>query len=191
MVSAIPANAFLVGYTGTFGLANDLFTLVDAVGLLQSYSDMFLVLVGGGKDKKLISDYVANKDISNIIFVDAVKKNQVQSILELFDVLAVGAKKEPMYRFGVSPNKLFDYLAAGKPIVYHIESGDYHPVESARCGIEVKSGDPVALSNAILKLYCTSKSELLEMGANGRACAMEQYEYDRLAQTLSGVLFDV
>ena len=187
--SLTPENSFVVGYAGTFGLANDLFTLVGAFEELKDYKDIYLVLVGGGKEKEGIFNHVSERGLSNVIFVDAVRKAQVQSVLSFFDVLAVGAKKEPMYRFGVSPNKLFDYFAAGKPILYYIESGDYHPIKDSGCGVEVESGNPRILSRAILELYSLPRSELDRMGSNGRAIAMQEYEYGVLADKLFRVLF--
>jgi glycosyltransferase involved in cell wall biosynthesis len=186
----IPKDKFLVGYTGTFGLANDLYTLMNAAALLKDYSEINFVLVGGGKDKVDLIEYAKVNDIHNVIFVDFIEKRQVQTVLSYFDVVAVGAKKEPMYRFGVSPNKLFDYLVSGKPVLYHIDSGDYHPVRDARCGLEVEPGNPAELAGAILELYQMSPEERDAMGENGRETALRQYEYSKLADKLAGVLFD-
>lgn len=185
----LPKNKFLIGYTGTFGLANDLYTLIEAAEILKSNSAINFVLVGGGKDKQSILDYVSLKKLDNIVIIDYIKKQQIQSMLSMFDVLAVGAKKEPMYRYGVSPNKLFDYMYAAKPIVYHIESGDYTPVKSANAGYEVEPGNPVALADAVLKLYQMSTAERSLLGENGRKAAFEQYDYQTLAVKMAHILF--
>ncbi len=189
-IQHMPQNKFIIGYTGTFGLANDLYTLVDAAELLKEFTDIHFVFVGGGKDKEQLSQYIEKKAINNISLLGFIKKNQIQSMLGIFDLLAVGAQKEPMYRFGVSPNKLFDYLYAAKPILYYIESGSYNPVESAGAGLEILSGNPQALAEAILKLYKMPESERKLMGDNGRKAALEQYEYGQLAEKLAKVLFD-
>ena len=186
----IPQNKFVIGYTGTFGLANDLYTLVDSAGLLKEFTDIHFVFVGGGDDKERLSQYIENKGSNNITLLGFIKKNQIQSMLSTFDLLAVGARKEPMYRFGVSPNKLFDYLYAAKPILYYIESGSYNPVQSAGVGLEVESGNPQALAEAILKIYKMSESERKFMGENGRKAALDQYEYGKLSEKLVEALFD-
>ena len=147
------------------------------------------MFVGGGKDKEQLIKYIKQKKINNIIVLDFIKKQQVQSMLANFNVLAVGAKKEPMYRFGVSPNKLFDYMYAAKPILYYIESGSYKPIESIGAGIEVLSEDPQALASAILNLYKMTEAERNQMGAKGRKAVLEEYEYGVLAKKLERVLF--
>lgn len=129
VVNQLPKNKFIVGYTGTFGLANDLYTLIDAAEILKEEKNIGFVLVGGGKDKEQLTNYIKNRKLENVTVLDFIKKAQIQSMLANFDALTVGAKKEPMYRFGVSPNKLFDYLYAAKPILYYIESGNYTPVD--------------------------------------------------------------
>lgn len=188
VVDQLPINKFIVGYAGTFGLANDLYTFIDAAEILNNEKEISFVLVGGGKDKKKLIDYISSKNIKNITILDFIKKKQVQSMLAKFDALAVGAKKEPMYRFGVSPNKLFDYLYAAKPILYYIESGDYKPIESSDAGIEVESENPQALAAAILQLYQMPEEQRQQMGENGRKAALEEYEYGSLAKKLAEVL---
>lgn len=188
LLKQLPKDSFIVGYTGTFGLANDLHTLIDAAEVLKDVNAIQFVFVGGGKDKQEIIDYINQKKLKNILILDFIKKQQIQSMLKEFDILAVGAKKEPMYRFGVSPNKLFDYLYAAKPILYYIESANYKPVETAKAGLEVESVNPQALAEAILKLYRMSEEERQKMGENGRKAAMQEYEYGMLAKKLEKVL---
>jgi glycosyltransferase involved in cell wall biosynthesis len=186
----IPKGKFIVGYTGTFGLANDLYTVLDAAKRLKKYSDISFVFVGGGKEETDLRDYVDKNELNNVSFLGFVEKQQIQTVLSNFDTLLVGAKKEPMYRFGVSPNKLFDYLIAGKPIIYHIDSGDYHPIKDAGCGLEIEPGKSGELADAVLQLYYMTVKEREVMGANGRKAALEQYEYGQLAEKLEQVLFD-
>ncbi|WP_200881829.1 glycosyltransferase family 4 protein [Nitrincola sp. A-D6] len=188
VLSQVPIESFIVGYTGTFGLANDLYTLLAAAAKLKKYPEIKFVLVGGGKEKSNLINYSKELELNNVIFINFINKNHIQSMLKCFDVLTVGAKKEPMYHFGVSPNKLFDYMIAGKPIIYHIESGNYHPVTDAGCGFEVESGDPDKLANAILKVYKMPPNEREFMGDNGVKAALHQYEYRQLAEKLVQVL---
>src|SRR5690606_2888553 len=115
VAAQIPSGKFIIGYTGTFGLANDLYSLVDAAKLLTEYPGIEFVLVGGGREKAALESYISKNRIRNVKLLNFIPKEQVQSMLSRFDVLAIGAKREPLYRFGVSPNKLFDYLYAGKP----------------------------------------------------------------------------
>lgn len=185
----LPRNKFIVGYTGTFGLANDLYTLLDAASQLRQYQEINFVLVGGGKEKLELVDYSNKLGLASVFFIDAIGKKQIPTMLAHFDVLAVGAKKEPMYRFGVSPNKLFEYLIASKPIIYYIDSGNYHPIEDAQCGLEVEPGNSALLADAILKLYRLSDDDRAVMGSNGHRLALQEYDYAELAKKLSHILF--
>lgn len=189
VLSTLPAAKFMVGYTGTLGLANDLFTLLDAAYKLKEHSDIAFVLVGGGRHKDDLMRYAKNLNLSNVFFIDAVQKSQIQSMLEKFDVLTVGAKNQQMYRFGVSPNKLFDYLVAAKPIIYAIESGDYHPIIDSGCGFEVEAENSDELAAAVLALYNSTDADRSLMGRNGYNSALSEYEYSGLCVKLADVLF--
>lgn len=185
----IPEGKFIVGYTGTLGVANALDTLIDAAEHLKEYSDIAFVLVGGGKEKDFLQSVVMDKSLSNVTFIDPIPKVEIQAMLSRFDVCYIGLTKDPLFRFGVSPNKLFDYLYSGKPIVYGIESGSYKPVDDAAAGIQIPSEDPKKLAEAVLGLYKMSSDLRSSMGANGHKVAVDQYEYSNLASSLARVLF--
>ncbi|MFG1490221.1 glycosyltransferase family 4 protein, partial [Oceanospirillum sp. HFRX-1_2] len=119
----IPTDKFIVGYTGTLGVANSIDTLIDAAEKLKDYRDIVFLLVGSGKEKEELKKSAANKGLDNVIFVDPIPKVEIQAMLNYFDACYIGLTKDPLFRFGVSPNKLFDYLYSGKPIIYGIDSG--------------------------------------------------------------------
>jgi glycosyltransferase involved in cell wall biosynthesis len=96
------------------------------------------------------------------------------------DVLYIGLKSQPLFRFGVSPNKLIDYLMAGKPILYAIDSGNT-PVADARCGISIAPENPNALAQAVRRLLTSSPSQLEEMGERGRSFCLQHHDYRTLA----------
>lgn len=190
ILEKLPKKCFIVGYAGTFGLANDLFTLIDAAEILKDYCKIKFVFVGGGKEKEELIKYIEAKRLTNITILDFIKKRQVQSMLFEFDALSIGAKKESLYQFGVSPNKLYDYLYAAKPILYYIESGKYRPVNDFKCGFEVPSENPQALAKSILEVYRLSNSQRNAMGENARKAVLKEYEYSVLAKKLIKVLFE-
>lgn len=188
--NSIQNDKFLVGYTGTIGVANDLETFVEAANILRTERNIGFVIVGKGQEKSRLQELVKNKELTNIQFIDPIPKVQIQAMLKEFDVCYIGLTKDPLFRFGVSPNKLFDYLYAAKPIIYAIDSGDYRPVEDARAGYQIEPQNPEALANAVMRLYSMSPTERVEMGKRGRQEALEHYEYQNLAKKLSEVLFD-
>jgi glycosyltransferase involved in cell wall biosynthesis len=109
-------------------------------------------------------------------------------MLAEFDVCFIGLTKDPLFRFGVSPNKLFDYFYSGKPLLYAIESGEYHPVDDAGAGIEVAAEDPQAIVDAVLYLKKLTAAERQKMGENGRDYALEHHDYAKLAKKLEQAL---
>lgn len=188
--SQLPKDKFIVGYTGTIGLANALQNLVEAAELLKEHSDIAFVLVGHGKEKEKLQQLIEDKGLDNVQFIDPIPKSEVQGILSNFDVCYIGLTRDPLFKFGVSPNKLFDYFYSGKPIIYAIDSGEYKPVLEANAGLHIPPQDSKALSQAVLQLYKMSPAERMQMGENGRNIALEEYEYGQLAERLAGVLFE-
>ena len=176
----IPNNKFIVGYTGTIGIANALDSFLESAKLLESYKNILFVIVGEGKEKKnLIKKY---GNLKNVLFLNSIPKKQVQSMLSLFDVCYIGLKKENLFKYGVSPNKLFDYMYSGKPIVYAINSGKNNIVDLAECGISVEAENPKSIADGILKLYKIPVEKRVKLGENGKKFVLENFTYEKLAK---------
>ena len=180
----LPDSKFVVGYAGTLGVANALDALIQAADILRSNVDIALVLVGAGKEKNNLKQLVEERGLENVHFLDAIPKVQIQAVLNRFDVCFIGLAGDPLFRFGVSPNKLFDYFYSARPIIYAIDSGQYTPVTDSQSGIQIQAENPKAIAEAILKLYRMSESERAVLGANGRRFAMDNHEYGSLAKKL-------
>jgi glycosyltransferase involved in cell wall biosynthesis len=190
VANCFPKNGFVVGYAGTLGAANAMDVIIDAAVLLKDHPEIVFVLVGHGREARDLQSKAIAEGLDNVRFLDPVPKIQVQSVLKRFDVCFVGSTKSALYRFGTSPNKLFDYLVSGKPIIYGIDSPGYSPISDFDAGLSVLPEDAPALAAAILALYATSEKERLRMGENGRRAAFEHHEYAMLAGRLESVLFD-
>jgi len=188
IISKIPKDKFVVGYTGTFGVANALCYFIEAAKMMQEQDvDVVFVLVGRGKEEKALKEMA--KGLINVIFIEPIGKKQVQSMLGLFDVCYIGLTKDPLFKFGVSPNKLFDYFYSAKPILYAIDSADYKPVYSTNSGIEIESENPNAIVDGILKLKSMSDEERTELGKNGNKYALKHHDYSKLAVKLADEIF--
>lgn len=185
----LPEDKFIVGYAGTLGIANALDSFIEAANQLQAYPEIAFVLVGNGKLKQRLQQQVEELGLTNVYFVDAIPKRQVQSLLKVFNVCYIGLTKDPLFRFGVSPNKLFDYLYAGKPILYAIDSGRYTPVTDSQSGIQIEPENVQHIVEGVLKLYNMSSEERAIMGGNGHQEAIQSYEYGSLTQKLTSILF--
>lgn len=111
-------------------------------------------------------------------------------MLSKFDICYIGLTKDPLFRFGVSPNKLFDYLYGGKSILYAIDSAEYEPVTEAHAGLSVPAEDPQAVVEAVLKIENMSVEQRAQLGQNGREYVLKNHDYTRLAEKLATVLLD-
>lgn len=185
----LPKDKFIVGYAGTLGIANALDSFIRAANELKGYSEIAFVLVGNGKLKQRLQQQIEELGLTNVYFVDAIPKRQVQSLLKVFNVCYIGLTKDPLFRFGVSPNKLFDYLYAGKPILYAIDSGRYTPVTDSESGIQIEPENVEHIVDGVLKLYNMSPEERAVMGSNGHQEAVQSYEYGSLTKKLASILF--
>ena len=184
-VRAVTAqSAFTVGFVGTLGAANALETLIGAARLLVA-EDIRFVIVGQGSADESLRSLAA--DVPNVAFVGPVAKGDVPATLREFDVCYVGYHRSPLYRFGISPNKVFDYMAAARPVILAAEAAN-DPVRDADCGATVPPDDPAALAEAIRSLRTMSPAKRARLGANGRAFVGREHTYATLAERYVPVL---
>ena len=167
----------IVCYLGGHAPSNALDTLVDAA--LKINNDRFaFVLVGKGNQKQRLMEKA--KEADNIYFLPPVNKKAVPTILEMADYLYIGAEKCELYRFGVSMNKVYDYMMAAKPIIYGVEAAN-NDVDEAQCGFTIKPDIPDDICNALNKLSEMSATERHEMGENGKKWVLDNCTYEVLA----------
>mgnify|MGYP001624149332 FL=1 len=172
---------FLIGYTGAHGVANALDSFVEAGEKLHG-TKIKLIAVGQGPERDRLMQKVKDLHVEeNVEFLPAVKRDQVPELLNQFDALYVGLQRQPLFRFGVSPNKLMDYMMAGKPVVFAIDAGN-DMVAEAQCGVSIPPEDSDAIADAARSLAATDPQELRAMGERGHAFILQHHEYDVLAR---------
>jgi glycosyltransferase involved in cell wall biosynthesis len=171
---------FLIGYAGQHGLANDLYNLIDGAARLQDKAVTF-VLVGQGPEKAGLIKKVNEMGLNNVKFLSSIPKTSIPTFVSAMDALYIGLMKEPLFRFGVSPNKLMDYMMAGKPVIHAIEAGNDLVAESG-CGISIPSEDPDAIAKAVGELMVMESGELAAMGYKGKEFILANHDYRILAQ---------
>jgi len=181
----IPTDKFIVGYVGTMGVSNALSYLMSAVKSLPEDTTIFFVLIGEGGEKTALKKMTDG--LKNIIFFDSIPKQQVQSAIQLFDACYIGWNDEPLYKFGISANKLYDYMYSGKPII-HSFSSDNDPVAIAKCGISCDAESPAQIEESILQMASLSKSARDEMGKNGKSYVLQNHTYDAIANQFIQVM---
>ncbi|MNR80310.1 putative glycosyl transferase [compost metagenome] len=175
---------FIVGYAGSHGLANAMHHLIDAAPKLAG-QPVTLLLVGQGPEKDALQSRAQGMD--NVVFLPPLPKGAVPALLDATDALYLGWNRVPLYRFGISPNKLMDYMMAAKPIIHSVEAGN-DPVAESACGFSVPPEDPEAIASAITRLMAIDPAERAAMGASGRAFVKAHHDYRVLAQRFLEVM---
>jgi glycosyltransferase involved in cell wall biosynthesis len=174
------AGKFIVGYAGSHNLSNAMGTLVEAAPLVRDAPVVF-VLVGDGNDKRALMEKARGLGAGNLHFFDPIPKRQIPALLRRFDVAYVGWLRHPLYRFGVFPNKLIDYMMAGRPILHSVEAGN-DPVADANCGLTVAPENPGAVADGVLALLAHGAQARDAMGQRGRSYALANLTYPVLGQ---------
>jgi glycosyltransferase involved in cell wall biosynthesis len=173
---------FTILYAGSMGPVNCLETIVQAAAILRNTGalNIHFYLIGAGPEKQRLQRMVHDWSLANVHLVEQMPRASLLGVLELADACYIGLKKAPAFRFGVCPNKLLEYMLAGKPVLYAINSGN-HPVAETDCGIEVEPEAPDQLADAILKLAGKKEDERQGMGRRGRDYVMKNHRYEVLA----------
>ncbi len=170
----------LVGYTGSMGKPNALDTLLDAADVLRSERFAF-VLVGDGHDRALLEQRAKAADLSTVIFLDPVPKAHIPALLAHFDIAYIGWRRTPIYRFGIAPNKLMDYMMAGCAVLHSVDAGN-DPVREAECGLTVPPEDAKAVARGLRQLALMPRRERVAMGLRGPSFVKAHHSYPELAE---------
>lgn len=181
---------FVIAFVGIHGVANGLGTVLDAARILLDRGEGDTVLfrfVGDGGEKAALVERAEREGLTNVEFLDPVPKAEVPKVIAAADAGLMVLKTSPVFRWGVSPNKLFDYFGAGRPVLFSVQ-GANNPVEEAGAGVSVPADDPVALADGALDLARTTPGRLREMGLAGRAYVEANHDLAKLGGTLESML---
>jgi glycosyltransferase involved in cell wall biosynthesis len=177
---------YVVLYAGAHGLSNDLSVVLEAACLLTDRPEIVIVLLGDGKDKPALIDQAAQMGLTNVHFVPPVPKSGMGDALAAADACIAILKPIPLYGT-VYPNKVFDYMAAGRPVILAIDGVIRDVVEDAGAGLFVQPGDPAALANTIEHL-ADDPAIGVGMGARGRQAVEGQFDRSVLAAELAELM---
>jgi len=171
----------IVLYGGNHGIANALEHVVAAAELLKDESRIHFLLVGQGPEKAALQESVRRAELKNITFLPPVTRSQMPALTREADLGYIGLQKKDLFKYGVSPNKLFEYMAAGLPIIFAIDT-PYDKVSEARCGFSIPAEDPQALADVLCKIRQMPCDRLAEMGNRARQYVQRTHTYDVLAR---------
>lgn len=157
---------FVATYAGALGLANDIPTILQAAKQLEENSHICILLVGDGKERKNLEELSADLKLTNVIFTGSRPKSEMKAFLAASDVGVATLLDIPMFKT-TYPNKVFDYMAAGRPTILGIDGVIREVVEAADGGVFVQPGDVDALAQALLQLS-EDPERVQQMGASAR-----------------------
>ena len=180
IAAARAAGRCVVGYAGSMGLPNALDTLLDAAALLRD-EPIELMLVGGGHERERLGRRIADEGLARVRLFEPVPKPMVPSLLAALDVAYIGWQRVPIYRFGIGPNKLMDYMMAGCAVLHSVEAGN-DPVAEAGCGLTVAPESAPAVADGLRRLAAMTPEARRAMGERGRAFVLAERTYPVLAR---------
>lgn len=170
---------FVVLYSGAHGVANRVGQLVEAAELLRDKPDIMIATVGSGMELEPLRQQVRDRGLSNIQLHGPRPRDQMPTITASADACAAVLQRNDTFRT-VYPNKVFDYMACGEPIVLGIDGVARALVERSGSGLFAEPENPRALADAILKLHA-DRNAAAEMGRRGRAYVVEHFDRHQLA----------
>ncbi len=180
----------VVVYAGALGRPNHVATLVRAIIELRSkgYEKVRAIIVGRGEQAEELAALIRSNGLGEAVALfGQIPKIAVQALLQNASIGYISLRPEPLLRFGVSPNKLFDYMLAALPVIFAIRAGN-DPVAEAGCGRSVDPGDVSAIAAALQELSSLQEADLNALGLNGKAYVERKHGYDRLAISYSSIL---
>ena len=172
---------FVCMYLGAHGAYNALWTIIDTAEVLRDDPRYLCVLVGDGDEKPRLQAMVQERGLTNVHFLPPMPRMKTPALLRAADVFLLPNRRGKFYTMNL-PNKLFDFLASGWPIVVAGRGESGNLVERAGAGCVVPAEDGAAMAEAVIELATLSDAERSAMGESGRRYVVEHYNRDKLSQ---------
>jgi glycosyltransferase involved in cell wall biosynthesis len=181
-------TSFKIVYTGSIRVANNLKPVVEAAKILSEngYKDIVFFIYGDGDDRENLERYCKTNRLENVNFKGFVEKKYIPYILSKCDLSILNYKNAKTLRFGGSQNKLFEYMAAGKPVIVTVNM-NYNAVTKNNCGIALEKPTAENIAEGILKIYSLPEIERIAMGKNAKQSAKE-YDFKDLSDKLFEII---
>ena len=170
---------YLVTYAGAMGMANNLEVVIEAATMLNDVRDVHFLMVGDGKDRPKLEELARQMNVKNVTFTGSRPKSQMPEILAESDVCLAVLRDIPMFRT-TYPNKVFDYMAASRPVVLAIDGVIRQVIEEADGGIPVPPGNPQAMANAVRTLF-SNRPRSEQMGRSARDYVIKFFDRNKQA----------
>lgn len=171
---------FIVSYFGSHSTANKLEQLLEVAKACLTDQDIHFLLIGDGKEKVHLIKKADEEGLTNVTFINQQSREIINDYCAISDVGVAILPKIDIFKT-VYPSKIFDYLAAGKPVILGVDGIARQLVEENNCGIYANPENPKAFREAILRL---KQDKLLQqsLGENGRLLMESMYKRENLAE---------
>lgn len=191
-LSGIKPTDVVAIFTGAHGIANGLDAVLNAAAVLKEKNreDIILAFIGDGKLKTELVARAKKENLTNCRFYDPVPKTELTKIMASADIGLMILKNVPAFYYGTSPNKFFDYIAAGLPILNNYTGWLADMIQENNCGEVIPPDNPEAFADALIGL-ADNPERRAQMGKNGRQLAEKEFSRDDLAGKFVGFLEEV
>lgn len=180
------AKIFKIIYTGSIRRVNEVGTILDIAKQIKSSNVRFFIW-GSGNEVETLKQRINDEHIYNVVFKGNVEKMFVPSIVSRADLNYLHFKTVEMdHRYGISPNKLFDYFAAGKPVISDVSSL-FNPVIQEDAGFDISGKTPQIIAEKIDEIVSLSP-RILEEKAKNALCASRKYDFSKLTDDLINII---
>ena len=175
---------FIVGYAGGISVSNAMAVFMEAMAVLKDNDRVAAVVIGEGILKAELLAYQASHHLDNVHFVPAIEKHKVPATLKLMDALYIGSMKSKLYEYGVSANKIFDYMLVGAPIINAFDT-KHSPMNYLGNTIECQAENPQAIAAGILKAMTLTEAEKTKIREESIQYVREHHHYNQLGKKFS------
>jgi glycosyltransferase involved in cell wall biosynthesis len=176
-------DQLLAIFTGTHGPANGLDAVLNTAAVLKARGrdDIRIALVGQGRDKPALERRVRVENLENVLLLDPVPKTRLTGLMAGADIGLQVLRNVPAFYYGTSPNKFFDYIAAGLPVLNNYPGWLAQLITKNDCGFAVPPDDPEAFADA-LETAANHRTDLLQKGVHARRLAKTAFSRESLAK---------
>ena len=184
-------DTFKVVYTGSVRRVNCVWMLVEAAKKLHEdgIEDVSFIIYGDGTEKEELILECEKHGLNNVHFRSRVEKKYVASILERADLNIFVGEPDSLNQYGLSLNKLFDYMASGKPILSNIKA-NYDNILKYNCGVVVEDDSITPIYEGILKIKALSQDEYKTYCENAKTAARD-FDFEKLTSKLYEIMKEV
>lgn len=168
-------------FTGAHGVANGLDAVLDMASVLKkrAKTDIKMVLVGEGKMKPALKERALKEGLDNCVFLDYMPKKDLNEVMERADIGMMVLANIPAFYYGTSPNKFFDYISSGLPVINNYPGWLADMINENKCGVAVPPENPEAFADA-LEYLSDHPDKRKEYGLNARALAEREFDRNKL-----------